>query len=79
MSAAEGPEQHDSIMAELPNPSFAGLTRESSDGDGRIKSGHDDFHARAIFLLDNIPRYMYMVRICSKKEAVIRGTPLLPV
>jgi hypothetical protein len=42
-------------MAGLPNPSFAGLTRESSDGDGRVKHGHDDFHEMESFPLDNIP------------------------
>jgi hypothetical protein len=59
-------------MVRFPNPSFAGLTRESSDGDGRVKHGHDDFQEMELFLLpDNIPRCMYMVSIGSVKEAVI--------
>src|SRR5215207_3455701 len=33
------------VMAGPPNPSFAGLTRESSEGDGRVKHGHDDLHS----------------------------------
>ena len=35
-----------------------------------ITPGHDVYN-----VLDNIPRYVYMVHICSEKEAVIRGTP----
>jgi hypothetical protein len=38
-----------SPTASKPDPSFAGLTRESSDGDGRVKHGHDDFHAMELF------------------------------